>query len=384
MSAWLNQIETETYDSQRETMKPKVRLTWTESAVTNLGIVGLSALSYIRSVELILAGEIPISSFVVFAGSVTILAQTMVTFIRTVGKVNTSLDEAKNYDRFLSQGTVFNHGEGHSLPKGPITIELKNVTYTYPNNEKPTLENVSLIIDPYENLAIVGENGAGKSTLTNLISGLLKPDSGEILINGIPQEKFNITEYYDLFAPVFQEKFLFTYSIKETVIQGLDFDKEKYDKVLRLSGLKEIIDQFETEDETKIVKTVDSEAVTLSGGQLQKLKLAQALYKDAPILLLDEPTAALDPIAEHQIYRDYFEFSKNKTSIFISHRLSSTRFCDRIIYIENGEITESGTHEELLKAEKGYAHLYETQAYYYKQDKEKTDRTESVVEGGVI
>lgn len=385
MNPWLNQIEAETYASHLETMKPKVRLTWTESIITNIGILGLSAMSYIRSVQLITAGEIPVSSFVVFAGSVTILAQTMITFIRTIGKVNTSLNEAKKYDDFLSQGTVFNHGKGPALPDSPITIELKNVTYTYPNNDEPTIKNISLKIEPYENLAIVGENGAGKSTLTNLISGLLKPDSGEILINGIPQEQFNISEYYDLFAPVFQEKFLFTYSIKDTIIQGLKFDKGKYDKVVRLSGLKKIIDQFETKDNTKIVKTVYPESVTLSGGQLQKLKLAQALYKDAPILLLDEPTAALDPIAEHQIYKDYFEFSKNKTSVFISHRLSSTRFCDRIIYIENGEITEIGTHDELLKAKNGYANLYEAQAYYYKHDKEETNDEEEQIEvGGVI
>lgn len=385
MNPWLNQIETEIYTSHHETMKPKVRLTWTESTITNIGIVGLSAMSYIRSVQLITAGEIPVSSFVVFAGSVTILAQTMIVFIRTIGKINTSLNEAKRYDEFLSQGKVFNHGKGPDLPESPITIELKNVTYTYPNSERPTMKNISLKIDPYENLAIVGENGAGKSTLTNLISGLLRPDSGEILINGIPQKQFNITEYYDLFAPVFQEKFLFTYSIKDTIIQGLEYEKEKYDKVVRLSGLKKIIDQFEASDDTKIVKTVYPESVTLSGGQLQKLKLAQALYKDAPILLLDEPTAALDPIAEHQIYKDYFEFSKNKTSVFISHRLSSTRFCDRIIYIENGEITEIGTHNELLKAKKGYANLYEAQAYYYKHDKEETKDKEKLMEaGGVI
>ncbi|WP_338487128.1 ABC transporter ATP-binding protein [Ruoffia tabacinasalis] len=385
MKDWFKQIEDKTIAEYHRLIKPKVKLTWTESTLVNIGIIGLSALSYIRSVQLIAAGAIPVSSFVIFAGSVTILAQTIMTLVNAIGKMNTSLNETKKYDDFMSQGQIFNHGEGRPLPKEPLSIELKNVTYTYPNNDTSTINNVSLTIKPYENLAIVGENGAGKSTLTNLIAGLLKPDTGEIYINGVAQSEFNISDYYALFAPVFQEKFLLTYSIKETVIQGLPFDELKYNRVLKQSGLTDIISKFKSRDETKIVRAVYPDGVNLSGGQLQKLKLAQALYKDAPVLLLDEPTAALDPIAEHQIYQDYFQFSKDKLSIFISHRLSSTRFCDRIIYIKNGDITEVGTHEELMAEQKDYFKLYEAQAYYYKHDKEeKEEDDEPVVTGGVI
>ncbi|GAB2318895.1 ABC transporter ATP-binding protein [Alkalibacterium sp. s-m-22] len=385
MKDWFKQVEDKTIAEYHRIIKPKVRVTWTESTLVNIGIMGLSALSYIRSVQLIAAGAIPVSSFVIFAGSVTILAQTIMTLVNSIGKMNTSLNETKKYDDFMSQGQVFNHEEGKALPKEPLSIELKNVSYTYPNNDIPTINNVSLTIKPYENLAIVGENGAGKSTLTNLIAGLLKPDSGEIYINGVAQSEFNISDYYALFAPVFQEKFLLTYSIKETVIQGLPFDELKYNRVLKQSGLTDIISKFKSRDETKIVRAVYPDGVNLSGGQLQKLKLAQALYKDAPVLLLDEPTAALDPIAEHQIYQDYFQFSKDKLSIFISHRLSSTRFCDSIIYIKNGDITEVGTHEELMAKQKDYFKLYEAQAYYYKHDKEeKEEEDEPVVTGGVI
>lgn len=385
MKDWFKQVEDKTIAEYHRIIKPKVRVTWTESTLVNVGIIGLSALSYIRSVQLIAAGAIPVSSFVIFAGSVTILAQTIMTLVNAIGKMNTSLNETKKYDDFMSQGQVFNHEEGRSLPKEPLSIELKNVSYTYPNNDTPTINNVSLTIKPYENLAIVGENGAGKSTLTNLIAGLLKPDSGEIYINGVAQSEFNISDYYALFAPVFQEKFLLTYSIKETVIQGLPFDELKYNRVLKQSGLTDIISKFKSRDETKIVRAVYPDGVNLSGGQLQKLKLAQALYKDAPVLLLDEPTAALDPIAEHQIYQDYFQFSKDKLSVFISHRLSSTRFCDRIIYIKDGDITEVGTHEELMAKQKDYFKLYEAQAYYYKHDKEeKEEEDEPVVTGGVI
>ena len=381
MQKWFKQVEEKTINAYHKIVKPKVTLTWTESTLINIAIIGLSALSYTRSVQLIAAGEIPVSSFVIFAGSVTILAQTIISFVSALGNMNTNLNETKKYDDFMSQDQVFNHGAGVDLPDEPISIELKNVWYTYPNNNVPTMKNISLTIQPYESLAIVGENGAGKSTLTNLIAGLIKPDSGEILINGIPQSDFNISDYYTLFAPVFQEKFLLTYSIKDTIIQGLPFDESKYERVLQQSGVKHIISQFKTADDTKIVRAVYPEGVNLSGGQLQKLKLAQALYKDSPVLILDEPTAALDPIAEHQIYQDYFHFSKDKLSIFISHRLSSTRFCDRIIYIKNGEITEVGTHDQLMAHKKDYYTLYEAQAYYYKNDHVKE---EAIITGGVI
>src|SRR5699024_6006783 len=241
MKDWFKQIEDKTIVEYHRLIKPKVKLTWTESTLVNIGIIGLSALSYIRSVQLIAAGAIPVSNFVIFAGSVTILAQTIMTLVNAIGKMNTSLNETKKYDDFMSQGQIFNHGEGRPLPKEPLSIELKNVTYTYPNNDTPTINNVSLTIKPYENLAIVGENGAGKSTLTNLIAGLLKPDTGEIYINGVAQSEFNISDYYALFAPVFQEKFLLTYSIKKTVIQGLPFDELKYNRVLEQSGLTDII-----------------------------------------------------------------------------------------------------------------------------------------------
>ncbi|WP_080147255.1 ABC transporter ATP-binding protein [Marinilactibacillus piezotolerans] len=383
MNNWFKRIEKNTIDQYQEILKPKQRLSWTESTVLNIGIIGLSALSYIRSVQLIVSGEIPVSSFVVFAGSVTILAQAIIQLIKASGKMNKNINETEKYDKFLTQKSRFNHGKGTEIPSGPLTIELKNVSYTYPNHDQPALKNISLIIQPYENLAIVGENGAGKSTLTNLITGLIEPDEGEILINGISQKDFNRSEYYTLFAPVFQEKYLLTYSIKETIIQGVPFDAEKYERVLKLSGMETIISQFKTKDETKIVRAVDRDGVNLSGGQLQKLKLAQALYKDAPCLILDEPTAALDPIAEHQVYQDYFQFSKDKLSIFISHRLSSTRFCDRIIYLKQGAITEIGTHDELIRKAGDYYNLYEAQAYYYKKDKVE-DESEAVIEGGVI
>ena len=385
MRDWLNKIEDNVIDEYNQILKPKVKLTWTESTVINIGVVALAALSYFRSVQLIVAGIIPVSSFVVYAGSVTLLAQTIIQFVNAIGAMRVNINDMKQYNAFMTQDQVQNHGSGEMAAHSPIEIEFKNVTYTYPNNEVPTIKNVSFTIQPNEKLAVVGENGAGKSTLINLITGLLIPDTGEILINGIPQKDYNISEYYAMFAPVFQEKYLLTYSIKDTIIQGLPYEEEKYERVLALSGVGQLVDNFSQGDETKIVRAVYNDGVTLSGGQLQKVKLAQALYKDAPVLLLDEPTAALDPIAEHQIYQDYFKFSKDKLSIFISHRLSSTRFCDRILYIKHGEVTEEGTHEDLMQAKKDYYKLYEAQAHYYlNNEEEKEVEEESILTGGVV
>ncbi len=385
MRDWLNKIEDNVIDEYNQILKPKVKLTWTESTVINIGVVALAALSYFRSVQLIVAGIIPVSSFVVYAGSVTLLAQTIIQFVNALGAMRVNINDMKQYNAFMAQDQVQNHGSGEMAAHSPIEIEFKNVTYTYPNNEVPTIKNVSFTIQLNEKLAVVGENGAGKSTLINLITGLLIPDTGEILINGIPQKDYNISEYYAMFAPVFQEKYLLTYSIKDTIIQGLPYEEEKYERVLALSGVGQLVDNFSQGDETKIVRAVYNDGVTLSGGQLQKVKLAQALYKDAPVLLLDEPTAALDPIAEHQIYQDYFKFSKDKLSIFISHRLSSTRFCDRILYIKHGEVTEEGTHEDLMQAKKDYYKLYEAQAHYYRNNEEEKEvEEESILTGGVV
>ncbi|WP_208560476.1 ABC transporter ATP-binding protein [Marinilactibacillus kalidii] len=366
MQEWFEKIENQTRNSYYNTLLPKVKLSLIESSILTIGVLLMSALSYFRSVNMIISGDIPVSSFVIFAGSVTILAQTAMGFITSMGDATRSLNEIKIYDDFMSQKQVFNHNKGQLIPKGRITIELRNISYTYPDNSDPTINNLSLMIQNFEKIALVGGNGSGKSTLIKLITGLLNPDEGIILINGIPRNLFNINDYYSLFSPVFQEKYLLTYTIKETILQGLDYKKEKYERVLKISGMLTVVKNLDLGDETKIVKAVYNNGINLSGGQLQKLKLAQALYKDSPILILDEPTAALDPIAEHEVYKAYFRLSDNKMSIFISHRLASTKFCDRVIFLKNGKISESGTHQSLMNKKSDYYELFEAQSYYYR------------------
>lgn len=383
MVDWFKEISQEITQQFIENLKPKIKLTLFENTFLSIGMIVLTGLAYVRSIQMIAIGQLDVADFVVYVGAVTLLASTTTQLVDHLSTLDHDLLEMGYYAVFVNQEPVFNHNDGPRIPQNELEIELQNVTYTYPGNENPTLENVSIHFKPSEKIAIVGENGAGKTTLIKLVVGLLLPDEGKILINGIPQQDFNISEYYQLFSTIFQDIHLLTYSIRDTILQGLPYDKERYQMVLKQSGMDKIIEKLSNGDETKIVRKVYREGIQLSGGQLQKLKLAQALYKDAPILILDEPTAALDPIAEHEVYQDYLSFSEDKLSLFISHRLSSTRFCDRIIYIKQGKITEVGTHEELLADQRDYYRLYEAQAYYYRENIEETEETE-IETGGVI
>lgn len=383
MVDWFKEINQEVRHQFRENLKPKNKLLVFENTFLSIGLILLTGLAYFRSVQLIATEQLEVAGFVIYVGAVTLLASTVTQFVNHLATLDHDLLEMEYYDTFMNREPVFNHGEGSDIPKENIEIELRNVTYTYPGNEKPTLKDINVRFKFSEKVAIVGENGAGKTTLIKLVTGLLLPDEGEILINGIPQKEFNIHEYYHLFSTVFQDIHLLTYSIRETILQGIPYDEEHYRRVLKQSGMNKIIEKMPQGDDTKIVRRVYQDSVQLSGGQLQKLKLAQALYKNAPILILDEPTAALDPIAEHEVYQDYLKFSEDKLSLFISHRLSSTRFCDRIIYLKQGEITEVGTHEELLADKKDYYRLYEAQAYYYRENLGEEEEVE-IETGGVI
>lgn len=247
-------------------------------------------------------------------------------------------------------------------------ICLENVSFRYPKAEKDTLTDINLTIHPGEKLAIVGLNGAGKTTLVKLVCGFLDPTEGRVLLNGEDIRKYNRRDYYALFSAVFQDFSLLEASVAENVAQQVEgIDEQKVWTCLDKAGLTEKIHSLPDGIQTKLGRQVFEDGVELSGGQTQRLMLARALYKDGPILTLDEPTAALDPIAENDIYMKYNEMTAGKTSLFISHRLASTRFCDRIIFIADGAIAEEGTHESLIAQGGGYAKLFEVQSQYYKE-----------------
>lgn len=249
------------------------------------------------------------------------------------------------------------------------TIEFKNVSFSY-NKKDSVIKNISFKVNSGEKLAIVGENGAGKTTCMKLLSGLYKPDEGEILINDISTSDMPVRQYFSLFSAVFQDAFSLPAGIGENVSLSCNTDEDKVTAALKKAGLYDKISALENGADTMLDKELNKGGIDLSGGEMQKLFLARALYKDAPIIILDEPTAALDPIAENDLYIKFNDLTKNKTAFYISHRLSSTRFCDRILYLKNGQITESGTHEELMALKGEYFRMYEMQSYYYREEKD--------------
>ncbi|HBN83581.1 MAG TPA: hypothetical protein DDZ89_07015 [Clostridiales bacterium] len=248
-------------------------------------------------------------------------------------------------------------------------IVFENVSFRYPESETDTLKNISFTIKAGEKLALVGRNGAGKTTLVKLLCGLYRPTSGDITISGHSIYEYNRDEYYTLLSVVFQDICLIPVSIAKniTLCEQSRINRQRLEKVLRDSGLYDKVMSLPGKENTLLMKSIHEGATDLSGGEKQKLALARAIYKEGNIMILDEPTAALDPIAENELYQKYSELTACATSVFISHRLSSTRFCDRILFLEEGEIVEEGNHEELMYLGGRYANMFDLQSHYYKE-----------------
>lgn len=263
------------------------------------------------------------------------------------------------------------HGneELDSVP-AKCTVEFCDVSFSY-DGVHNAVSHLSFKVKAGEKIAIVGENGAGKTTAMKLLSGLYFPTSGKILIGGKDASKLKSSERSKLFSAIFQDVYIMPSTVSANVTMHPDetADDEKLNEALRLAGLSEKISALPDSVSTKLRKDINNEnAVDLSGGETQKLLLARAIYKKAPIIILDEPTAALDPIAENELYLRYDEITKERTSFYISHRLASTAFCDKILFLENGKITESGTHKELMEAKGEYFKMYSMQSYYYNEE----------------
>ena len=312
---------------------------------------------------------LPASEFLLYFTAVSGFTTWITGILSTFSQLHKESIALSHVQEYLDLPEQFKFDDGISPPKAEgYMLTLENVTFRYPGTETNILENVNLTIHPGEKLAIVGLNGAGKTTLVKLLCGFYDPTEGRVLLNGQDIREFNRRQYYDLFSSVFQNFSIMDTTVAEAVSQtAVETDMVKVDLCLAKAGLKGAISKFPEGINTHIGRQVYLDGVMLSGGQTQRLMLARALYKDGPILVLDEPTAALDPIAENDIYMKYNEMTAGKTSVFISHRLASTRFCDRILFIADGGIAEEGTHEELIAMNRAYAALFEVQSRYYRE-----------------
>lgn len=337
--------------------------------------------AYAFLIYLLMNGEMTLGNFVLVFAAIGAFAGWLSGILTSSSDLMRALSEMSDIRAYVDVPDISNTGAGHTLPSGdqlPPAITLRNVGYTYPEAKEPTLSGIDLEIEPGERIAIVGANGAGKTTLIKLLCGLYKPTSGEITLGGVDITRYNRDEYFSLFSTVFQDIHLFCSDIASNISQQPpeQTDDEKVKRCLVMSGLMEKVSGLEKGISTLLVRRVHTDAIELSGGEKQKLALARALYKDAPVIILDEPTAALDPIAESEIYQRYAELTEGRTSIYISHRLASTRFCDRILLIDGGGIAECGTHDELMRAGGKYAEMFNVQSHYYK-DGEETGNEEA-------
>lgn len=313
-----------------------------------------------------LYGVLPIGDVLLYAGSVTRAMSDLQTFLATGSEFDYINSYLSTYEDFIAQPSMAYDGTPpiEKLDDGQYEFAFHDVSFSYPGTNIPVLEHVTLSFAVGEKTALVGRNGAGKTTLIKLLCRLYEPTSGYITLNGIDIRKYSYKEYTQAFSVVFQDFHLFSLPLDENIAAGTEIDEAALQSSLAKVGLTECVQRLPQGTHTRLYNN-NGAGVDLSGGEAQRTAIARALYKDAPFVILDEPTAALDPIAEAEIYEQFSQMISGKTAVYISHRMSSCKFCDRIVVLDHGRIAEDGTHDTLLANHGIYANLYETQAQYY-------------------
>ena len=329
--------------------------------------------AYLYFLWMACGGRITAGDFVLACSAVASFSALVTQVSDSVGQMFQALPPLKRMRAYLDAADEPEPDPAAALPaKGtPISEEFRDVTFSY-DQKAPVLDHFSLKIRPGEKLALVGVNGAGKTTIIKLLCGFYHPTGGEILVNGTDVRNYKKEDLWQLIAPVFQEATILPFTIAENVSlqpeQATDHSKVR--ECLETVGLWEKVQSLPSGMDTGMMRLEEDEGIMLSGGQKQKLLMARALYKDAPLLFFDEPTAALDPIAESETYEQFHQLSGDKTAVYISHRLASTRFCSRVVLLENGQVRASGTHEELLRSCPAYAEMFRVQSRYYRKEEE--------------
>lgn len=340
-------------------------------------------LMYTWLVYNVVTGAYQISDFVLYVGLVS-------TFHASVGYVNwiysdmrtnsLMINDYRNFVDWKEDRETADEKDGHitEINLDKFEFRFENVSFKYPGHDNYVLKNVNLTIKNGAKLAVVGVNGAGKTTFIKLMMKLYEPSEGRILLNDVDIKEYNREEYFKLFSPVFQNVECFAMPIYQNISFAEEdkTDMNKINEVLEQSGLSEKINSYEKGIHTNLLKIFDKEGIDLSGGEKQRLAMARALYKDGKVVILDEPTAALDALAEDRMYREFENMIHGKTAVFISHRLGSTRFCDKIAMFEDGTIVEEGTHEELMAKNGKYAYMFGIQSQYYDEKQKNSDNVE--------
>lgn len=276
------------------------------------------------------------------------------------------------FKKFMEIDATYQEGNVKINPNDPIVLEFKDVSFAYPNTTEYVLRHINYRMEGQKKISIVGENGAGKSTFIKLLMRLYDPTEGEILLNGINIKEIPIQDYYALFSVVFQDYQLIGFNLGEQITSSDTFDEKKVLQILSEVQLNHKMENLQKGLATSMLKYFDDQGIELSGGESQKIAIARALFKDGKILILDEPTSALDPLAEYEIYSQFHKMTQGKLTFYISHRLSSCRFCDEIMVLEHGEIVQLGHHDKLILDEKGkYFEMFKAQAKYYQDDQVK-------------
>ncbi len=369
MSGWLARIIRFLQEGKNKCIKERKRqeyITQVAGCVLNLLRDGIA---YTYLIYMAVQGKISLGDFMLYFGAIIGFSTWVTGIIWGIGNIKTGNIQF-NYIRTYLDIPVEDIRKSEcpmpDLSRG-VEITFDHVSFRYPGSDTDTVHDVSFTIHKGERVAIVGLNGAGKTTLVKLMTGFYEPTGGSILVNGTELSKWGKQDIYALYSAVFQKAMILPFMLDENIAltHKEEIDQERINEVLAQSGLYEDLVRRNITKDRYMTQKLTRDGVSLSGGQQQKFLLARALYKDAPVLVLDEPTAALDPIAEKEMYEKYDILCRGKTALFISHRLASTQFSDRILFMKKGEITECGSHEELLSMDGEYAHMFEVQSYYY-------------------
>ena len=374
LSEFLSKKQEDTYRYKEEKWDVHYELWFKNSFVTQVANVVIKALIYSVLFFAVFTKDLSIGNFTLFLSLSMAFSQALLDFLQRFGDYKRASLETDDFRSFIELEIDDDEKDCIEIPMADTyEIEFKNVSYKYAKSETYALKNLNLKLKPGQKLAVVGLNGAGKTTMIKLLLRLYDPSEGVITLNGTDIRKYRREDYYRLFAPVFQNVEIFAFLMSENIaMHSRDkLDRDKVKECAISAGLEEKLGSLVKGIDTPLTNVVEDDGIDLSGGEKQKLALARALYKGSKIVVLDEPTSALDAIAEQRLYEQFDEMIGEKSAVYISHRLASTRFCDQVAMFENGSLVELGSHDELMEKGGKYADMFNVQAQYYRDNPEE-------------